>query len=254
MRITLVGSVVSLALAACSSSSSDPAQFEQATDQQLNRVMTSAMSLDALLLTFAAQGYAGLTDSAESCPRISTEGNRRHVVGGCATEDGRIDGEMYLENVPSILDGQSDPTKPSIIEANDFVMSGGEGGDIRFDGTMTIHGTSFEVSLDSEVFGIAVQTEAKMACPEGVCTYESASIDVDGLGSATVKGSFSFASGDVDLQVIGKDTLTIATDGNCVAWSVGSRGARQCNDHGSSSALGLLELARDANALQAQRR
>jgi hypothetical protein len=234
----------SLLFAACASDpSSAPAGFEKATDTQLQRTAMSAMSVDAVFVSFLALGYASAPDGAEGCPKIATEGGRRHVTGGCTTSDNqRIDGEVFLENIPGLFDPTSaDPSKPQRIEARGLVLSGGEGGAIKVDGTISGDASSMIVDLDFELLGINVHSDTSILCPGGACEYEHATIDVGGLGSATVEGTFSFdSSGDIALLVNGADTLSIANEGECLAVAVGSREKTFCNDASGVTSLELI--------------
>jgi len=222
---------LSLLLMACGSSSpSAPAEFGQATEAQLQRTIMAATSLDTVFVSFIAAGYAGEPDGS-GCPSITTEGDRRHVVGGCTTEDGeRIEGELFLDNVPGLFE-EPDPTAHSKIEANGFLLSDPQG-DIVVDGTLSwVLDGATDAALDVELAGINVHSDTRISCPDGACSYERGTIDVEGLGSGTLKGTFSYVeAAEASIDVVGKDTLSIHNDGSCLTYTVGTRHGLACNE------------------------
>lgn len=222
MRLSLC--LCSVLFAACGS---DAGTFEDASDQELQRTMMAAMSMDTVMVGFLAVGYASAEEGG--CPNVHIEGDRRTVTGGCTTEDGeKIEGEMILENVPGLFGG-NDPTRPQLVQANSFVV-GESLGRIEIDGTITATSTSTEADIRVELLGMTVATSAKFGCVDGLCTYQGASLDIEGIGDATLEGSFSFQDNTISVDLQGRDHLQLRSEGECVAYVAGGRSGAFCNN------------------------
>jgi hypothetical protein len=211
--------------AACGSD--DSSTFESATDQQLQRTMMAAMSLDTVLVGFTAAGYASAPEGG--CPNVHIEGDRRTVTGGCTTGEGQeVEGSMTLENVPSLFGGGNDPSKPQLMEASDFRLTD-ENGPLGIDGKISATASTSNIDIHVDVLDIDVGTVAKYSCVEGVCTYEAATLDIEGIGQATLEGSFSFQNNTISLDLEGRDHLQLRSDGECLTYVAGSRSGKFCN-------------------------
>jgi len=135
---------------------------------------------------------------------------------------------MTLDNVPGLFGGGNDPSKPQLVKANGFSLTE-SGNRIGIDGTISATPSSSDVDIRVDLLGIEVGTVAKLSCVEGDCTYEAASLDVEGIGEASLEGSFSFQNQTVSLDLEGRDHLQLRSDGQCVSYVAGGRSGKFCN-------------------------
>jgi hypothetical protein len=216
--------------AACSDSSTGNAVFTGRTQLQLARTVDAAASADVATAELMAVGYAGKAD-APGCPQVVTSGTRLHVIGGCTIPGGpTISGEAYLTNVPGLL-SSNDASQPAKAEFDQLVLANPDGTSIRFDGTVSWTATSTQVALEGDFAGLAARTDATIACTAGACSYSDATIAVDGVGSATVTGTWSTDLTSVALDVRGKDEMTISAANKCLSYAVnGASFGQICNN------------------------
>jgi hypothetical protein len=214
-------------LAACADSPSPAggdAVFTGRTQQQLARTVGAAAGVDVLVAEIAAQSYANTTSL---CPQVESVGASLHVSGGCTADDGTtISGDAYLTNVPDVTGG-NDPSQPAKAQFQHFVLVDSTGASQTFDGSLSWTATSAQVALATVPDGLGARVDASLACTASACTYASASIAVDGIGSATASGSWSLDYSSVALDVRGKDDLTISAAGRCLSYAIDGKTAGQ---------------------------
>ena len=217
---------VSLVLASCTSTSDGA--FAHATDAQIARAVNAGVGGDVALASFLAITYQLAPDGA-GCPAIShdAQGNL-HVQGGCTTPDGTtIAGSATFSNLPDLSGKGNDPTKPSHL-AFDGLTTTDATGTLRVDGAIDISDSGATAALDMEVGGIATRDDLSFTC-SGPCTFASgATVETDGIGVASVAGSFSTQSPiSIDVTMRGADELDLTSDGNCIVYS-GAASGRIC--------------------------
>jgi hypothetical protein len=226
--------ILVLLIAACTTHGN--AVFTGKSAPQLSRTVFAAETGDVALAIALGSTYSVAPASGASCPAISLAGTNIAVTGGCATSDGtRIDGSVVLDNLPGLGGGIFNPSASSRIEFNAFTTTHSNGDPMRFDGLVTfsagVTGGSTEASLDVTLSAIRVHEDISFSCGILDCGLDSASIDVDGVGSADLDGSFGSRGFDnLDITASGVDTLhllAIAGNSSCVQYLINGELAGQ---------------------------
>lgn len=186
-----------LAIAACGDSSGgDPATFSSATDLQRQRAIIAASSADAMM-GYLIGSFAGAVPPESQCPKVAVAGDTITATFDCTDDDGqRIDGKVTATNVPPIFGESSsyDPTRDAVITFAGYRQRAATPAEeMAFDGTIRLRpDRSIVAELDAQLYGIAVTTDATFrSAGELVSAAEGSSIDVDGLGRATIHGAWS---------------------------------------------------------------
>jgi hypothetical protein len=206
--------------------------FADRTDAELLRLMNAAAGTE-MFQTEAQIGQFGDASEPDPCPAITVEGNVATVTGGCTRADGlRIEGSAIVTNPFGWeqLDDAYVLGQPTRYELDEFALIYSVGGnEISFDGYVE-RSDSFQVAeadITVTQFGVAVRSDLYYRCsnpsnPE--CTVEGSGIELVGVGGALVSGRLTQdrAAGtqSSDYTLRGADTLTIHSDGRCVAWSI----------------------------------
>ena len=234
-------------LAACGDDGSDPgepantARFADATAEQLGRAMAAAVGGDAMIAQFIAGGYAAfpIDGSGPSCPSIARDGATTIVTGGCDLDDGgRVEGVLRFENVPPIFgEGEYDPLAVTRIVFEDYRAIEADGSEWYFDGEI-LDAPSGRLSIDltADIGTGRAHLDLELYCDDepSCAAIEDSRIEVDGLGSASVGGTWSLAeppSGQV--MLIGADELILdfdAATAECVPYTIDGEDAGELCD------------------------
>lgn len=203
---TFLASSTLLALAACNGGGGDGnARFSDADAPHLSRAFEAASGVDYGLALSVGIGYSGAPTSA-ACPSVEHSGADTTVTGGCASADGtKYTGTVSIENAPlGSTSGGYDPTMPTVVTFDGFGIDDGTS-PILLDGEVELARGSIITQLDATYGGIHARGDMTYTFdPVTQDTIASAgsTIDVDGVGSADVSGTWSFASEDQNGNVV----------------------------------------------------
>jgi hypothetical protein len=216
-------------VAACSGSSQQEAVFAGRSDAQIERAAAAVTGGDVTAATFLAVLYE---NGSGACPSVTRDAqNVAHVQGGCTTSDGKqLAGSVAIDNIPNLTDTGADPTKPGRLDFAQLSITNA-GHTMSFDGSIDIDpaGTSspggLTAALDFGLDGVVSHDDFTYHC-DTQCTYDAGStIDVDGIGEATVTGTFTLTSPQqVMIQLRGADELDLQTSNGCIAYSGAATG------------------------------
>lgn len=226
-----------LHLAACGGDSADPASFAKASDLQKQRAIAAAGPTDAALGLVYGSILAGLP-ADETCPKISHSGDTFTVTTNCTTESGdKLSGTLTGKNLPSFFgEDEHDPSKPSIVTFENFSIddTSDDNEDVTLDGKVTLNSdTSLTADFSATLGGIKVYSDATWnRTAERTTAAEGSYVEVDGLGSADIKGSWNLDSDAPAgvLELHGSDVLKAdfgATASGCVPLTVDGNAAGQ---------------------------
>jgi len=180
-----------LLLAAC-----DPdepvgtADFTTATDpQKLRAIMAGAgfdsvIAIESVTLLIGAASQPGTT-----CPTLVENGEVTTLTGNCGVGQSRIDGRVV---VTSHVEQGKEQTS---YELEQLAIINGSEPPVSFDGTIAADeaAQTLDIDLDAVVGALGrARSQLSLRCvDDGRCTPDGeARIDVDGLGTATVSGSW----------------------------------------------------------------
>jgi fibronectin-binding autotransporter adhesin len=214
------------------------ARFADATPTQLFRTIYATTVGD---LIFAATLSYSIGPAA--CPATTTFGSDEVVVGGCTDTSGRaFTGSAQLDNTAALTAGSGIATLTfdAFAESGSAstVTIGREAVDaFELDGTVQINpidasATSFAATL----LGVTVTTTmTTTSCATATCTVgNGATLDIGGLGTAELTGSWSMDQSSGTLVLAGADTLTVALTGSgCRSYAI--------SDGGSGTLCGTIE-------------
>lgn len=234
-----------LNLAACGGDGSDPAEFSSATDLQKKRAISAGSAMDAAFGFLYGSILSGVGPESQ-CPRVTQSGDTYTAVGNCTTENGDVlSGTIVAKNVPGFFGGpENDPSRPAVVTFEGFRVddTSDENEDVAFEGTVTLNpDNSFVADLTATLEGVTIHSTATWrGGGEGqlATADEGSSIDVDGLGSAEIKGSWSVDSETPagTLELHGSDVLAAdfgrQVDG-CVPLRIDGQAAGQLCDTSS---------------------
>lgn len=189
-----------LNLAACGGDgSSDPAEFSSATELQKRRAISAGSAMDAAFGFLYGSILSGVGPESQ-CPRVTQSGDTYTATTNCTDENGDvISGTIIAKNVPGFFTGvENDPSRPAIVTLEGFSIddTSDENEDVAFDGTVTLNPDgSLVADLTATLEGVTIHSSATWrAAGEMSTADDGSSIDVDGLGSAEIKGSWSVDS------------------------------------------------------------
>ena len=228
-----------LSLAACGDSTSDPAKFASATDLQRQRAVVAGSGTEAAF-AFLVGSFATSPDEGSSCPTLSTSGATTTATFNCTDDEGnRIDGRIVATNVGSILGGglAPDPTRDAVLTFDGFHQHGATAEQaLIFDGTITMRpDQKLVISMASTLGGLEAVTDATFLSSDGLTTASAgSSVEVEGLGSATISGTWFNGEEPAGTLVLeGADVLRAAygdkVDG-CVPLTVDGQAAGELCD------------------------
>nr|HEX4316978.1 hypothetical protein [Kofleriaceae bacterium] len=226
-------------VAACGGSSNSSATFSGKSDAQLERAIVAATDGDVVFAELVASADASAPPGGDTCPTIATTGNEVDVTGGCTTSDGtKITGSAKLVDVPPLLSGSG--AAPTTFSMDfDQLASTGSDGVLSFDGTVDGNAGVLTADLDDTLLGIGAHVDMSLSCgsASGQCTVgDGASIDVDGIGAATVTGSWAGDQSTMAVTVTGAETMTLSAANGCVVYAIdGGASGRFCNNSGSGT-------------------
>lgn len=228
----------SLFAAACGGDDHSTAKFTGADAAHLDRALAAAAGSDLGSVYVVGAFVAGTTQPG--CPAFAYADNVTTVTGGgCVNEDGvKLEGKFVITNMQGFFSPTPayDPTKPSIVEAQDWKATAPDGTYDAIDGKVTMNLTGGQVdnggvisgAVEARVDGIDTHTDAGWSCDAtDLCTYaEDSWIDVDGIGAATLSGQFRFDDPRTgSIVATGAETLTIdvaASTDECRAYRIGN--------------------------------
>lgn len=216
------------------------AKFESATEAQRQRAVIAGGGIDGVL-TYLNGSFLSLYPDDSACPTIAKAGDVITATFNCTMDDGkRVDGRLIATNVPSFLGGGNDPTKASSVEAEGYVEHGATPAEsVRLDGLVVVQpDQSMTIALTAQLSGISVVTDAtfEAAANEQMTAAAGSSIEVDGLGSASIHGTWSMTSETPSgaLELRGADALRADFDrtvDGCTPLTVDGKAAGQiCNE------------------------
>jgi hypothetical protein len=229
-----------LHLAACGDDP-EPASFSSATELQKQRAVTAATATDAAIAMFFGSALVGLPDDS-TCPPVERSGDTTTITGNCTTDSGdKFLGSITTKNVPGLFGGpEHDPSRPSLLTFDGFGIddTSDEDEDIAMDGTLTVNTDgSATADLSLTIADLTAHSHATWRQAGELVTADAGgTIDLAGLGSAEIKGSWSTDSdspaGAVELH--GSDVLKAdfgaTTAEGCVPLTVDGRAAGQLCD------------------------
>lgn len=206
-------------------------QFGAADEVHLVRALMSASGTDAMIPWFIASGYAS-GEGLPSCPAIVRDGATITVTGGCDTDDGRVEGRLVMQNVPGLLGGGTDhdPDAPQVLTFEDFSVVDADG-PLFLDGTTRTDPATRTTTSDLTIDVGGIWSRSKLTLTTGTDGRTTAAagslIDVEGLGEASVSGTWSLAksapSGQLTLtgeQVLVFEIADAATDTDCIPYTI----------------------------------
>lgn len=224
----------SLFAAACGGDDHSTAKFTGADAAHLDRALAAAAGSDLGSVYVVGAFVAGTTQPG--CPAFAYANNVTTVTGGgCVNEDGvKLEGKFVITNVQGIFQEvpEYDPSKPSVVEAQDWKATAPDGTYEGIDGTVTMttsaNGGVISGAVEARVDGIDTHTDAGWSCDASdLCSYaEDSWIDVDGIGAATLAGQFRFDDPRTgSIVATGAETLTLdvaASTDDCRAYRIGN--------------------------------
>ncbi len=227
----------SLFAAACGGDDHSTAKFTGADTAHLDRALAAAAGSDLGSLYVVGAFVAGTTQPG--CPAFAFADNVTTVTGGgCLTEDGvKLDGKFVITNMQGFFSETPgyDPSKPSVVEAQDWTATAPDGTVESIDGKVTMTNTGGQAGnggviagvAEARIDGIDTHTDVSWSCDAtDLCSYaEDSWIDVDGIGAATLSGQFRFDEPRTgSIVATGEETLTIdvaASTDECRAYRIG---------------------------------
>jgi hypothetical protein len=223
--------------AACGSSGGDQtATFTGKSDLQLERTILAATDGDVVFASLVASSYSSVPDGTASCPKVVTTGNEVDVTGGCTTDDGtKITGSAKLVGVPGLFSGSA--AASSFSMTFDQLSVNGADGVLAFDGSIDGNAGTLTSSLEDSVLGIGAHVDMDVTCgSDGQCAVgDSATIDVDGVGAATVTGTWAGDDSSMAVTIKGSETLTLSAGSGCIDYVIGGGASgRFCDGSGSN--------------------
>lgn len=228
-----------LPLAACGDDpASDRARFADASLEQKARALGAAGGTDAAMAMLVA-GFLDFIPPESTCPRVTRSGDTLTATTGCTDADGnRLSGRIIATNLPSLLGGGNDPTRPIEVMFEGYRVEGA-GEDLALDGTVIFRPDGSQAaSMRLTLAGIEVATEAtwRPAAGEQQAADAGSTIEVTGLGLAEIEGRWSMSGNAPSgaLALHGADVLEANFDlaaGGCVPLTVDGEAAGQlCGD------------------------
>ncbi len=233
-----------LALPACGADDATDgtldATFSTADDQHRVRAIGSAVGMDYMISMFIASAYAGV-DAPDGCPRSVVDGSVTTVTGGCDTDDGRVEGTVVIDNVPTFFgEDTTDRTRPQTVEFDGYV-AGAPDDQWAIDGSIRVDvDRAISAQLTVGTQGLFSTTDLRMTCTDiGACTAGAGSwADVDGIGRFAISGTWNLdeeaPAGRVTLT--GAEVLVLDLDANangCIPFTIdGEPAGELCNEPG----------------------
>lgn len=238
-RLLLSSASAALLLAACGESHDD-ARFSTADSAHLDRALDVIEAGDAGQLLLIGVFTSG--ENRTGCPTITSAGPVTTITTDCVNDAGNlVRGRIVVTNMPSAIDENPayDPLKPSSVEAFDLSVT--EDDQVqRLDGKVTIgvrdadYIGTLEARVDATVDGLTAHTDVTYGCDEtDLCTFGDDSwFDVDGIGAATLSGTFRFDDpryGSIVATGIETLVLDVAASGDgCRAVTIDGQSRSTC--------------------------
>jgi hypothetical protein len=188
------------------------ADFAKATHEQRQIAVGTATGEMAGAAMFLTAIIAEFGEEGGGCPKITRDGDKITIKGGCAVEDGRIEGTATIEGSES--DGELS------MSWDNFSLKD-EDSTLRIDGSLTVtskgRGGEIDANLEFDVDGKGGKLDGVLSCDASEkCTAEDDTvISVKGLGGAAVKGTWSTGDDSEEgvrsgaLELHGKNVLKV---------------------------------------------
>lgn len=229
-------------LTACGSDGAAPARFTEADEAHRVRALTAAAGGDAGL-AFVLGSFATAAAPESTCPSVVRVGDRATATFDCTDSAGtRIDGCIVATNLGDLLGDSgpaADPTKDVVLAFEGFRQHGAAPAEqVTLDGRVALRPDGAMVAaLEVGLAGITALTDATLVS-NGALTSAVAggSIEVDGLGRATIHGAWSLDEDNPAgaLELRGADVLRADfadAFGGCVPITIDGHAAGQlCQD------------------------
>lgn len=251
MRILLLSILVTIGCASSPGSGTPGgpgANFQMASMQQLGAVLDAASGRNAwqgaFNLSLALAAYA----NPPSCPGIQGAASAWTISGGCTDrDDATWSGKVTISNAPGFNEASAgyDPSKPTTIAFDHWTVAGGGSG-TTFDGTVDF--TNLGVVSNEDSYPTFSSLDSTLAVttshittsehvhlaedPTGWSFTKPSSLELDGLGSATLSGAWSDGSTPSGMLTLhGADDLVFdftQLQQECVGYTVGSKTGVAC--------------------------
>jgi len=222
--LTRIAPVV--AFVACSGGGvTQPAQFDKATPQAIERAIIAGVDGDAQIGLILAVGFASFPAGATACPSIATSGTTVTVTGGCTTDTGeRIDGSVQIDNLQGLSAAQASTVNAGLT-FDHFTLSG-SGEEFELDGSISLSGSAgastMSANLDDSLLGLEAISNIDASCTATGCSIDSgATIAIPDIGDADVSGLFDNNGGSVAITLTAADKMAVTSNGSgCYTYSI----------------------------------
>jgi hypothetical protein len=213
------------------------ARFAGASLEQKQRALAAAAGADAAMGMLVA-GFLELTPPESTCPLVIRAGDTLTATTDCTDDSGnQLSGRIIAKNLPSLVDGASDPTLPIELtfEAYRLETASAEEG-IALNGTLIFRPDGSQTSaLTATLSGLEVATAAtwRPGAGEQQTADASSTIELTGLGRARIEGSWSMDAPSGALALRGADVLEADFDlaaNGCVPLTVDGKAAGELCD------------------------
>jgi hypothetical protein len=223
-----------LAMTACGGpdGAKHDATFVGADRLHIKRTLQAASGLE---VTYAGVVGALSAITASSCPQVTHDGNRALIkANGCTESNGEtFDGTITAENMPDT--STYDATKPMKLTFDGWTMTAKGDIPVVLDGTITATETGYtsELSFTDDNLLTHSALEVSRDASGVITAKDGASVEIDGLGSASVSGTWRVATvkapSSGKITVTGKDTIVFnldAPDSNgCYSYTINGAAA-----------------------------
>lgn len=195
---SLLSTAALLPLAACGDDpASDGAHFAEASLAQKQRALSAAAGVDAASGMLVAFFLEAVPPESE-CPRVTRSGGTVTATTDCTDDEGhKLSGRIIAKNLPSLLGGGNDPTKPIEVTFEGYRSDAGSAAEsLAFDGKLILHPDGSQIAqLTATMNGLEAVTDAtwRPSAGERFTAVAGSTIEVTGLGVAEIEGSWSMS-------------------------------------------------------------
>lgn len=236
LRLCLVLGGAALAATACGDSAGGSTDIQPTlrladrSDLELQRLINAAAGTDMFVAQAQVDRF-GDTFDPDPCPQLAISGATVTATGGCTRLDGtRVDGRATIDNPLGWDQLEYVYGKDSHYQLEQLTFTPEGGGDPQvFDGFLdrTDSMTTWDADLTVTSSGLAVRSDLYFHCTDPanpVCELTNSGLELPGVGGVTATGRVTLDRSTnrqtMDFALHGQDTLTIHSDGTCVAWHI----------------------------------